>query len=93
MNMQLDVETQQWSGWNPFATGGPVWTALDYNADGRLVFFSHPLSGLPPPNYGALFCVSQMAFDSTEWELEWTLLAPDAIHDFAVVRDLTPPTG
>jgi hypothetical protein len=93
MNMQFNVEAQQWSGWIPFATGGPVWTALDYNADGRLTFFSHTLTGMPPPNYGGLWFVSQMAFNSTEWDLTWTELAPDGIHDFAVVRDLTPPAG
>jgi hypothetical protein len=93
MNMQLDVETQHWSGWNAFATGGPTWTALDYNADGRLTFFSHLLTGLPPPNYGGLWCMSQMVIDSTEWDLTWTELAADGIHDYAVVRDLTPPAG
>jgi len=92
--MQLDVEVQHWSAWNAFATGpGAVWTALDYNADGRLTFFSNTRTGLPPPNYGGLWCMSQMLLDSTEWELGWTELAPDGIHDYAVVRDLTPPTG
>jgi hypothetical protein len=91
MTMQFDVEAQQWSGWNAFATGGPVWSALDYNADGRLTFFSHPLTGMAPPSYGGLYCMSQMAFDSSEWELGWTELSKDSIHDFAVVRDLTPP--
>jgi hypothetical protein len=93
MTMQFDIEAQQWSSWIAFATGGPVWTALAYNADGRLTFFSHTITGMPPPNYGGLWCTSQMAFDSTEWELAWTELAADGIHDYAVVRDLTPPTG
>jgi hypothetical protein len=91
MTWQFDVEAQQWSGWTAFQTGGPVHSALDYNADGRLTFFSHPLTGLPPPNFGGLFCVSQVAFDSTEWELGWTQLA-EKVSQFAVVRDLTPPT-
>jgi len=91
--MQLDVEAQQWSAWNAFSlfSGGPPRTALDYNADGRLSFFSH----VPPaasPNPGALWLKSQMAFDSTEWEWAWTPLAPDSIRQYAVVRDLTPPT-
>ena len=68
-------------------------TALDYNANGRLTFFSHPVTGSAPPNTGGLYCVSQMAFDSSEWEAKWIELASNAIHDFAVVRDLTPPTG
>ena len=93
MTMQLDVEAQQWSAWNAFSlfSGGPPRTALDYNADGRLSFFSH----VPPaasPNPGALSLKSQMAFDSTEWEWAWTPLAPDSIRQYAVVRDLTPPT-
>jgi hypothetical protein len=33
-----------------------------------------------------------MKLDSTEWELAWTQLAPNDIRQFAVVRDLTPPT-
>ena len=89
MTMQLDVEAQQWSGWNPFVAGGPVWIALDYNADGRLTFFSHNLTA----NYGGLYCMSQVAFDSTEWDLGWTELAANGIHDYTVVRDLTPPAG
>ena len=92
MMMQFDVEAQQWSGWNAFATGGPVWSALDYNADGRLTFFSHPITGSAPPNTGGLYCVSQMAFDSSEWEYTWTELAAGGINHYAVVRDLTPPT-
>jgi len=58
-------------------------------AAGRL----HTLLGLPPPNFAGLWCVSQMAFDSTEWELGWTELAPEGIHQYAVVRDLTTPTA
>ena len=54
-------------------TDWPVQTALDYNSDGRLSLFSHWL--LPPGPSGGLWCVSQMAFDSTEWELAWTQLA------------------
>src|SRR5205085_11361260 len=89
MTKQQDVETQQWSGWIAFSTGAPPQLALDYNADGRLTFFSHFL--LAPPKFGGLWCLSQMAFDSTEWELEWTLLAAEDVKDYVVVRDLTPP--
>lgn len=93
MTRQLDVEEQQWGGWMAIASGGPVQSALNYNADGRLTFFSHTLTGLPPPDYGGLWCTSQVAFDSTEWGLAWTELAPKDIVQFAVVRDLTPPAG
>jgi hypothetical protein len=94
MTWQLNVEAQQWSGWNPFLFGSAptLQSALDYNADGRLTFFSHLGTGLPPPNYGGLWFVSQMAFDSAEWEWTWTELAKDGINHYAVVRDLTPPT-
>lgn len=93
MTWQLDVEAHQWSGWTPFLFGSaPTVSALDYNADGRLTFFSHLLTGMPPPNFGGLWVVSQMAFDSTEWEWAWTELAPNGINHYAVVRDLTPPT-
>jgi hypothetical protein len=92
MNFQTDVETQQWSGWNPFsATDYPVASALDYNADGRLTFFSHWL--LSGGQFGGLWCVAQMVYDSTEWEWSWTQLAPGNIRTYTVVRDLTPPTG
>jgi hypothetical protein len=85
MNAQLDVETQQWSGWNPFSMGSPSRLALDYNADGRLTLFSYYGKD------GQLWCISQMAYSSTEWELAWTELAPSDIRQFAVVRDPTPP--
>jgi hypothetical protein len=92
MNWQHDVAAQQWSGWTAFSTGGPTRPALNYNADGRLTFFSHLLTGMPPPNFGGLFVISQMAFDSTEWELAWTQLA-DKLDQYVVVRDLTPPAA
>jgi hypothetical protein len=85
MNAQLDVEMQRWSGWIPFSPGSPSRTALDYNSDGRLTFFSHFGKD------GILYCTSQMAYSSTEWEQSWTLLAPKDIQQFAVVRDPTPP--
>jgi hypothetical protein len=94
MTMQLDVEAQQWSAWTAVSSfsGAPPRNALDYNADGRLTLFSHLPPGSPPPNAGGLWLKSQMAFDSTEWEWAWTVLAPDSIRQYAVVRDLTPPT-
>jgi hypothetical protein len=89
MNMQLDIEAQQWSGWTIFSgASDAVQIALDYNADGRLTFFSHVI-GLP--TLAGLRLLSQMAFDSTEWEWNYTVLA-GAINQYAVVRDLTPPT-
>ena len=91
MNMQLSVEAQQWSGWNIFTgDSGPAQIALDYNADGRLTFFSHRI--VTPPGLGGLRLKSQIAFDSTEWEWAYTELAADGIKQYAVVRDLTPPT-
>jgi hypothetical protein len=84
VNNQLSAELQQWSGWNAFAaTGHPVQLALDYNADGRLTLFSHWL--LSGGQFGGLWCVSQMNFDSTEWELSWNELAPGDIKQYAVV--------
>jgi hypothetical protein len=92
MNVQRKVDTQQWTGWNPFqTTDSPVELALDYNADGRLTLFSHGL--LPRGLFGALGCISQMAPNSTEWELSWTQLASGDIRQYAVVRDLTPPSA
>jgi hypothetical protein len=93
MKMQLDVEAQQWSGWIIFSgDSGAAQIALDYNADGRLSFFSHRV-GLAPPGLGGVRLKSQMAFDSTEWEWGYTELAADGIKQYAVVRDLTPPAG
>jgi len=87
---QLDVTSQQWSGWTTFSVGnGPPQLALDYNADGRLTLFVHTPVGQPTDG---LWLKSQMAFDSTEWEWTYTQLALDAVSQFAVVRDLTPPT-
>jgi hypothetical protein len=89
---QLSAEAQQWSGWIPFnISANPTQLALDYNADGRLSVFSHDLPASTPP-FGGLLVASQMKLDSTEWELAWTQLAPNDIRQFAVVRDLTPPT-
>jgi hypothetical protein len=87
INAQLDVETQRWSGWHPFAAGHPTRTALDYNSDGRLTLFSYLGKD------GELWCMSQVAYSSTEWDLDWTkpALAPSDIKRFAVVRDPTPP--
>jgi hypothetical protein len=86
MNAQFDVGMQQWSGWIPFSVGNPTQLALDYNSDGRLTLFSYLGSG------GYLYCISQMAYSSTEWEWEWTQLGT-SIHQFAVVRDPTPPAA
>jgi len=91
MAWQFDAETQRWSSWTAVSAGGPNLSALNYNADGRLTFFSHLLP--VPPAFGGLRCKSQVKFDSTEWEQAWTELAPGDIVQYAVVRDLTPPTG
>jgi hypothetical protein len=94
MTMQLGVEAQQWSPWTAVSifSGAAPRTALDYNADGRLALFSQLPPGSPGPNAGGLWLKSQMAFDSTEWEWEYTMLAANNIRQYAVVRDLTPPT-
>lgn len=92
-NAQLDVATQRWSGWNDFSySDWPTQVALDYNADGRLSLFSH---WLLPQNIGigGLWTLNQVAVDSSEWEIGWTNLAPGGIVQFAVVRDLTPPSA
>jgi hypothetical protein len=92
VTMQFAIETQQWSGWTIFSgDSGAAQIALDYNADGRLSFFSHRI-GLSS-GFGGLRLKSQVAFDSTEWEWAFTELAADGIKQYAVVRDLTPPTG
>ena len=92
VNRQTNAEAQQWTGWIPFNTSdNPTQLALDYNADGRLSLFSHWLLPNVPP-FGGLWVASQMKLDSSEWELAWTLLAESDIRQFAVVRDLTPPT-
>lgn len=90
-NAQTDAMTLSWTGWRDFsATSWPVQIALDYNADGRLGFFSHWV--LPPVvGIGGLWVLNQVAIDSTEWEYEYTMLAPGSIQQFSVVRDLTPP--
>jgi hypothetical protein len=91
VNQQWNADTQQWTGWIPFnTTGWPTQLALDYNADGRLSLFSHWLLPNVPP-YAGLWCISQMALDSSEWEYLWTELANADIRQYAVVRDLTPP--
>jgi hypothetical protein len=93
VNSQYDVAMQQWGGWNPFSmTDYPTQLALDYNSDGRLTLFSHWIN-LPDGKFGGLWCISQMEYNSTEWELAWTMLAPGDIRQFAIVRDLTPPVS
>ncbi len=92
-NFLRSATFQEWSGWKSFGlTSYPVQIALDYNADGRLVLFSHWV--LPQSvGIGGLWCAEQIAFDSTEWSLEWIELAPGGVVQFEVVRDLTPPEG
>jgi hypothetical protein len=91
-NQQRNAEAQQWTGWIAFNIADhPAQLALDYNADGRLSLFSHWLLA-PAPPYGGLWVASQMKLDSTEWELASTPLAASDIRQYAVVRDLTPPT-
>jgi hypothetical protein len=90
VTVQTDVEAQQWSGWTIFSgDSGAAQTALDYNADGRLTFFSHRIGA---GTLGGLRFLSQTAFDSTEWDWGYTELAANGINQYAVVRDLTPPT-
>ena len=86
MNVQLDVEMRN-GRMDPFSTAAyPTQLALDYNSDGRLT-----LSATTSGDLG-LWCISQMAYNSTEWELAWTELAVSRdIRQFAVVRDPTPP--
>jgi hypothetical protein len=89
-NQQWNAAAQQWTGWIAFShTSAPPRLALDYNADGRLSLFSHPVPN-PPPYYG-LSVTSQMKLDSTEWEFASTQLAQSDIRQYVVVRDLTPP--
>jgi hypothetical protein len=93
VNQQWSAETQQWTGWIAFNTSGEQpQLALDYNADGRLSLFSHPLQPSTPP-FGGLTVTSQMKFNSSEWEHAWTALAANEIRQFSVVRDLTPPAA
>jgi hypothetical protein len=90
MIRQVNVEAEQWSGWTQFsavAAPPPPQLTLDYNADGRLSLFSFL------PSSRDFYCLSQMAFDSTEWELAWTQLGHKNVTHYAVVRDLTPPAG
>ncbi len=92
-NAQWDAVTQNWSGWRDFSsTDWPTQLMLNYNADGRVSVFSH---WMLPPNVGVggLWTLSQVAIDSSEWEIWWTQLAPGGIRQFAVVRDLTPPAS
>jgi len=94
MNQQWNVDTQQWNGWIAFnsfnSAGSTPLLALDYNADGRLALFSS--RGPDVPSYRDLWVITQMKLDSSEWELAWTRLAENDIRQYAVVRDLTPPT-
>jgi len=87
-NVMLDVECQQWWGWQQIARApgnGPL--TLDYNADGRLTLFLREETGSQN-----LWCMSQMAFNSNSWEAAWTPLSTKGLAHYGVVRDLTPPT-
>ncbi len=92
-NMQTSVADAQWNTWQPIMpAGATVNLALNYNADGRLSLFrQNQLTAKDA--YTKLLSTSQMQVNATEWEAVWTPLAGDTIRQFAVVRDLTPPTG
>jgi hypothetical protein len=88
-NAQNSARTQNWTGWRDFSSSDSnVEFKLDYNADGRLMLFSHATRS---PAGGGLWAKRQTAFDSTEWDLDWDQLADGGIRRFSVVRDLTPP--
>jgi hypothetical protein len=88
-NAQNSARTQNWTGWRDFSNSDSnVEFKLDYNADGRLMLFSHATRS---PAGGGLWAKRQTAFDSTEWDLDWDQLADGGIRRFSVVRDLTPP--
>ncbi len=87
-NVMVDVECQQWWGWQQIARApgnGPL--TLDYNADGRLTLFLREETGSRN-----LWCMSQMAFNSNSWEAAWTPLSTKGLAHYGVVHDLTPPT-
>lgn len=88
-NAQNSARTQNWTGWRDFSNSDSnVEFKLDYNADGRLMLFSHATRS---PAEGGLWTKRQTGLDSTEWDLDWDQLADGGIRRFSVVRDLTPP--
>lgn len=89
-NAQNSARTQNWTGWRDFSrSDARVEFKLDYNADGRLMLFSHAAAA---PAGGGLWAKRQTALDSTEWDIDWEQLADGGIRRFSVVRDLTPPS-
>ncbi|MBE1205078.1 hypothetical protein [Aminobacter carboxidus] len=89
-NAQNSARTQNWTGWRDFSqSDARVEFKLDYNADGRLMLFSHAAA---VPAGGGLWAKRQTALDSTEWDIDWEQLADGGIRRFSVVRDLTPPS-
>jgi hypothetical protein len=86
VNYMRDRAAQTWSGWQQIADriyAGPL--SLDYNADGRLTLFMREATGDL-----RLWCISQIAINSTTWEAIPTLLSASALTDYGIARDLTP---
>jgi hypothetical protein len=88
INTMSDAELQIWSGWQQLSVGtiGPM--AMDYNSDGRLTLFVRDTTPAQQ-----LWCLSQIAYNSSAWEARWTLLSQSALSRYGVVRDLTPPAS
>ncbi len=86
VNYLRDSPSQQYSGWQQIGTRnypGPM--TLDYNADGRLTLFMREATGDL-----RLWCISQIAINSTTWEVDWTVLSVNPISRYGIARDLTP---
>jgi hypothetical protein len=86
VNYLRDSVSQQYSGWQQIGTRntpGPM--TLDYNADGRLTLFMREATGDL-----RLWCISQIAINSTTWEADWTVLSVNPVSRYGIARDLTP---
>lgn len=86
VNTATDADTQGWTGWQQIAYAAPGPMALEFNSDGRLTLFIRQQNDAQ-----MLWCISQIAYNSSAWEARWTLLSNSALARYAVVRDLTPP--
>jgi hypothetical protein len=86
VNYLTSSPSQQYSGWQQIGERnypGPM--TLDYNADGRLTLFMREATGDL-----RLWCISQIAINSTTWEADWTVLSLNAVSRYGIARDLTP---